>query len=256
MTVEDQTEAKADSLSARLGSGAPSGDVGPETDGVTECRNCGHEGSPQGRDHCESCGAFLPANTAGLVVGHRGYRFWQQHDQLYRGLQEEVARDLGHDGLDDAPAAARSAIAGLVQALIIRDSAYRRVVEDGGPLTSKGRTRRAAKVQESYDRRVEAWVRRLGIDREPAPVPSLQEYLDARVAEAGGDDGADTRPVSADQEAGAAGARSEPPAGAHGANPAADDTENDDSDDSPAAKEVAEGKSRPPARTAGAEGES
>lgn len=155
------------------------GRVGDVTDREREapmvaCSKCGRE-SPAGTVNCPGGCGFLPANPAGLVVGHRGRHFWREHDRMYRGTCEEIAVDLGHDSYDDAPAAARAAISGLAQAVLVRDSAYRRVVEDGGPLSSKGRVRRAAKVQQDYDRRAESWARQLGLKRKPKPTRSLAE---------------------------------------------------------------------------------
>jgi len=151
---------------------------------IVHCTKCGEE-SLAGTINCPKGCGFLPANPAGRVVGHRGAQFWAEHERLYRDTCEEIAADLGHDSYQDAPAAARAGISGLAQAVIIRDSAYRRVLEDGGPLSAKGRTRRAATVQERYDRRAESWARLLGLKRVPAPAVNIAEEM-ARLHERGG----------------------------------------------------------------------
>ena len=52
----------------------------------------------------------------------------------------------GRLALRDAPEALRLAASSIAQAVIVQQSAFARLVESGGPLTSKGRSRRAFTV--------------------------------------------------------------------------------------------------------------
>lgn len=168
---------------------APSGDAGPDT---AVCR-CGAPAHPEHPDRCTS-GHVVRGNVLALVVGERSRAFWREHDRIYRELREEFARDAGHDSYEDAPAAARVAFDGLAQAAILMEASYRRTVEDGGPLTSQGRTRTAADATERWQRRAEAWARLLGLKRKPQPTPTLAEVLGSPQPADAGDD---TRPGAA-----------------------------------------------------------
>src|SRR5262245_9946894 len=101
----------------------PIGDVGPVAD----------------RDES---GRFVPGNRAALVVGARSSAFWQAHDAARREIVAAVVADAGH-GMEDAPRALLLAADGIAQATLLRDAAFIRLVESGGPMTSAGRTRRA-----------------------------------------------------------------------------------------------------------------
>ena len=66
---------------------------------------------------------------------------------------------------------------GLAQAMLVRDSAYLRMVEAGGPLTSSGRTRRAFLVWTAALDRTEKHLRLIGLRREPRPAQTLAEVM-------------------------------------------------------------------------------
>jgi len=110
------------------------------------------------------------------VVGHRSAEFWSEHEAQRRSLQRAIVTDAGHT-LEDAPKTLQIAADGLSQAVLVRDSAYARMVESGGPLTSKGRTRRAFSVWCAALDRVERHVRVLGLRRVPKPVKTLEEVM-------------------------------------------------------------------------------
>ena len=65
----------------------------------------------------------------------------------------------------------------------LRDSAYVRIVESGGPLTSNGRTRRAYGVWLSASDRVERHLRLISLEQVPKLASSLPQYLKQRAAE-------------------------------------------------------------------------
>ena len=161
----------------------PSGTPGSETATATTCR-CGALTHADKDDRC-SLGHVLPGNMTAAVVGHRSVQFWAEHAQARRELQEAVIRDSGHDPDDSPPRALELAADGLAQAALIRDSAYERMVEEGGPLTSTGRTRRAFDVWVKSMDRLERHLRMVGLRRKTKPIPSLQDYLEQRQSGAG-----------------------------------------------------------------------
>ncbi|HEX2253147.1 MAG TPA: hypothetical protein VHQ65_07765 [Thermoanaerobaculia bacterium] len=154
---------------------APFGHNGPDSAPETVRCRCGAVRHAENPDRCAS-GHALPGNGLAVVAGHRSVEFWQAHEAERRELQRLVVEDAGHT-LHDAPRALLVAADGLAQAVLIRDSAFARVVDSGGPLTSSGRTRRAFTVWSSAVDRVERHLRLLGLKREPKPGPSLANYM-------------------------------------------------------------------------------
>jgi hypothetical protein len=156
-TLQPDAEPAPDPATSPADSGAPFSAAGPVTD----------------RD---AAGRFVPGNRAALVVGARSAAFWAGLAAVRRDLVRQVIQDAGY-AVDDAPKALQLAVDGLVQATLLRDSAFERVVESGGPMTSSGRTRRAYAVWLSATDRVEKHVRLVGLSRVPGRVPSLQEIM-------------------------------------------------------------------------------
>ncbi len=72
--------------------------------------------------------------------------------------------DRGHTD-EDAPRALRLAAEGIAQAVLVRNSAFARMVEGGGPLSSSGRERRAFAVWTAALDRLERHLRLVGIER-------------------------------------------------------------------------------------------
>ena len=153
----------------------PSGDNRGDTAPVTASCKCGAGPHPELDDRC-AAGHVLKGNGLAMVVSHRSAIFWCEHEQIRRELSEAVIRDSGHDP-EDAPRALELAADGIAQAALVRDSAYQRMVEAGGPLTSAGRTRRAFNVWCAALDRTERHLRLLGLKREPKAVPSLEEVM-------------------------------------------------------------------------------
>ena len=162
-------------------SAPPSGELGPE---AAVCR-CGAPVHAKLDDRCAG-GHVLKGNDLALVVGNRSAAFWAEHEQARHELRDAIITDAGHDPQDEPPRALVIAADGLAQAMLIRDSAYLRMVESGGPLTSSGRTRRAFNVWCTALDRTERHVRLVGLRREPKPVPTLVEHMAKQAAEAKG----------------------------------------------------------------------
>jgi hypothetical protein len=122
---------------------------------------------------------FTRGNTESVVTTEHAELLWRQHEALRREIVEALVRDAGHP-LDDAPAALRMAAESAAQAVLVRDSAYQRIAEMGGPLATSGRARRCFVVWASAVDRLEKHLRLIGLTRKPRPVPSLQDWLNGQ----------------------------------------------------------------------------
>jgi hypothetical protein len=129
------------------------------------------------------------ANTLALIIGQHSTQFWVTVAGTVSAQRPAVLRDLGLDPAD-APAILIAAVDGLLQAQALRDAAFHRIAESGGPTTIRGRHRAALKVWESASDRVVALTRILGIARRPRPVDPLaavhEAIRQANEAEPGG----------------------------------------------------------------------
>jgi hypothetical protein len=134
----------------------PSGDLAPETD----------------RD--QATGRFVRGNRAALVVGERSNAFWAAHVGARAEIRDAVLTDAGAQ--PDASRALYIAADGLAQATLLRDAAYLRLVELGGPMTKADRPRRAFQVWLSAGDRVERYLRLVGLERKAKNL-SLHDYL-------------------------------------------------------------------------------
>ncbi|MCX6539599.1 MAG: hypothetical protein NT151_11810 [Acidobacteria bacterium] len=142
--------------------GAPLGTVGPDA----------------GRSALN--GQFLPGNTAAMVVGDRSAQFWRAQDATRREIVGAVIADSGHTP-DDAPRALQIAAEGIAQAALVRDAAFDRMVESGGPLTSKDRGRRSLTVWLAASDRLLRHLQVVGLRRVPR---SARGIVDAITQEA------------------------------------------------------------------------
>jgi hypothetical protein len=109
-------------------------------------------------------GRFLPGNRAAILTGKDSVSFWEEQAGARREIAEAVLRDAGHTS-DDAPKALELAAQGLAQAVLIRDAAFHRILESGGPLTNHGRARRAFTAWMAATDRVERLLRLCGVER-------------------------------------------------------------------------------------------
>jgi hypothetical protein len=120
-------------------------------------------------------GRFAPGNTLSRVTGARSVAFWASVEALREARIAEVLRDCGQE--DDASYALRTAADGLVQAALIRDAAWDRIVAIKGPLTEADRERSAFKVWQAAQDRAERYLRLLGLERKPRKVETLDSHL-------------------------------------------------------------------------------
>jgi hypothetical protein len=143
----------------------PSDALGPETD----------------RDR--TTGRFVRGNRAAVITGSRSVKFWQAAEVQREQLTLGILRDRGFASLADAPVALRLAAQGAAQAQIVRDSAFARLVECGGPLSGSDRERGAHKIWAAACDRLLRHVQTLGYERVPPALPTLADYM----AQSGGD---------------------------------------------------------------------
>jgi hypothetical protein len=124
-------------------------------------------------------GRFTKGNRGALVTGARSIAFWNAQEAVRRDIVEAVISDAGHTS-DNAPRALQLAADGIAQAVLVRDSAFARMVESGGPLTRGDRPRRAFVVWQSALDRLERHLRLVGLERKTKDITrlSVEQYLE------------------------------------------------------------------------------
>lgn len=176
--------------------------IGDGEAGAGPCPSGGeHERDERGG--CTKCHRFLAKNTKALVVGDRSAAFWRAAAAERTAIVASVVADAGHT-VEDAPRALLVAADALAQAILIQQSAFVRLVESGGPLTSANRTRRALIVWQGAVDRTEKFLRLVGLRRVPKPAEDLAAYV-RRVH--GQSSPQDTRPAPIDTGAEGEGVR-------------------------------------------------
>jgi hypothetical protein len=105
--------------------------------------------------------------------------FWAAVDGARNDIRRALISDQGLTEID-APRALLAIADGFAQATFIRDSAFQRITEAGGPLTSADRGRRAFAVWESASASVERHARLLGLKRVAKPVADPLAYVEGR----------------------------------------------------------------------------
>jgi len=123
----------------------------------------GAAGTDTGRD--PRTGQFMSGNRAAMIVGDRSVQFWQACEGTRRDIVTAVLQDSGHT-LADAPRALRLAAEGIAQAALVRDAAFDRMVETGGPLTSRDRGRRSLTVWLAASDRLLRHLQVIGLERQ------------------------------------------------------------------------------------------
>jgi hypothetical protein len=113
-----------------------------------------------------------------MLVGERSAAFWRAQAAERQEIEHELIRDAGFSP-DDAPAALRLAVESIAQATLIARSAFARIGEAGGPLTSKGRGRRAFVVWLQSIDRLARGLRLVGLQRRSKPVNPLDAVRQA-----------------------------------------------------------------------------
>ena len=132
-------------------------------------------------DHDPETGKFLPGNTAAGNTLERSEAFWEAVREAKAGLVKRLRSDLAING--DAAATLEGLIEAYSEARLVRSAMFHRMVELGGPITTKGKTRALfASYLQALDREVRL-ATTLGLERRAKAVPSLAEYLERRKVE-------------------------------------------------------------------------
>lgn len=128
-------------------------------------------------------GRFARGNQANVLVGVHSAAFWAAAEGARRDIAIAVIQDAGF-AADDAPKALQVAADGLAQATLIRDAAFLRVLENGGPLSNSDRARRSFTVWESACATTERHLRLVGLKRAAKPTDTIRDWAKrAREAE-------------------------------------------------------------------------
>jgi hypothetical protein len=125
---------------------------------------CGQGRHPRHPQVCAK-GHALPKNTRALASGQCSAAFWRAHDAARSEIASAIVADAGHSR-DDAPRALTLAADAIAQATLVQQSAFLRMVESGGPLTTADRARRAFMVWLAATDRLERFVRLVGLKRQ------------------------------------------------------------------------------------------
>ena len=151
---------------------APIGDVRSET--ATACK-CGAGVHEANADRCAR-GHALKANTLALTSGARSTQFWQAAEAERQRLRRELLANKGLRELD-APAALVAVADGAAQAVLLRDGAFQRLIDSGGPMTSADRARRVFAVWATCCERAQRALQAFGLERQARPAPSLDDLI-------------------------------------------------------------------------------
>lgn len=171
-TFESVEEFERDTLGVQPGVppatdiAAPIGARVSEAGPVCRCGAKPHQVQP---NRCAR-GHGMSGNGLALVTGERSAVFWSAAEGLRSEIREAAIADAGHSH-EDAPRTLLVAADGLAQAVLMRDAAYLRAVEQGGPMSSDSRARRAWAVWESAAAIVERHVKTLGLKRTGRQLP-------------------------------------------------------------------------------------
>ena len=154
---------------------APRGPFGADGAATAAWCRCGAGPHAELAGRCAR-GHVLLANGLAVVTGATSAAFWREHDRARRELRDAIIADAGHTSAY-APRALSLAAESIAQSVLVRDSAYLRMVEAGGPLSSSGRVRRAFTVWAAAVDRTERHLRLVGLRRTARTGPGLAEYL-------------------------------------------------------------------------------
>jgi hypothetical protein len=146
-------------------------------DGPTSVCRCGAGPHFSLAGRCAHGHQFRGSRGLALVTGEHSALFWAEHEQTRREIRDSVIVDAGHTPAD-APTALALLADGIAQASLVRDSAFFRIAESGGPLSSAGRARRAFAVWLQSSTQLTNALRLVGLRRVPKPGPrSIAEAL-------------------------------------------------------------------------------
>ena len=121
-------------------------------------------------------GKFARGNRAAVVTGSRSVQFWQAAEAALEEMTVAILADRGC-AYADAPVALRLAARGAAQAVLIREAAFARMTESGGPLSGSDRERGAHKIWAAASDRVLRHTQAIGYERKTTELPTIASYL-------------------------------------------------------------------------------
>jgi len=134
------------------------------------------EALQQRRNHDPETGRFLPGNTAAGKTLERSEAFWTAVSEARRELEERLRADLAVDG--GTSATLEGLIGAYTEARLLRAALFTRLVEMGGPVTTKGKARALFSSYLSVVDRERRLALDLGLERRAKRLPSLTEYME------------------------------------------------------------------------------
>jgi hypothetical protein len=126
-------------------------------------------------DRDEQTGRFVPGTLAAGGTLERSEQFWAAVADAKQELLEQVRRDAGLNG--DAAETLRGLQEAYAEARLFRSAMFVRLVEQGGPITGKGRMRALYTAYLGALDREMKLAQALGLERKQKPVASLAEVL-------------------------------------------------------------------------------
>ena len=129
--------------------------------------------------HDPATGRFVADNTAAGNTLERSGGLWSELEPLKRELVERTSAALAVDS--STPETFVGLVDGYAEARLLRAAMFRRLVELGGPITSKGRARALYTAYLSALDRETKLATTLGLERRQKPVASPMDYLAGKV---------------------------------------------------------------------------
>ncbi len=135
------------------------------------------EGLQQRPQRDAESGEFVKGNVVGGKTLARSQHFWKSVEEAKRELVQRLEVDLGAaDGA--GPETLLGLIDAYAEARLFRHAMFRRLVELGGPITTKGKAR---VLYSSYLQALDRETRlalALGLERRPQPARTLSELME------------------------------------------------------------------------------
>jgi hypothetical protein len=113
-----------------------------------------------------------------LIAGEKSVLFWKAVAEQQGAIVRQVLQDQGYTE-EDAPEAVRQIAGTLAEAVLLKASAFQRIVELGGPMSASNHGRRAFDIWDTCSGKVLAAANKLGLQRVPRPAASLADVLGA-----------------------------------------------------------------------------
>jgi len=156
----------------------PRGELGPDDQAASALRDVHHDLAQQPA-HDPTSGRFIPSGIANGKTLSRSEQFWSAVEHLKRDLVGRVRTDLAAD--DGTAETLLGLIDGYAEARLFRSSMFLRLVDQGGPITNKGKARALYRAYlDALDRETKL-AQVLGLERKTKPVNPLDAVRSAVV---------------------------------------------------------------------------